>query len=360
MNPIDLTASAQFIKRIAVVRFSALGDVLLAVAAVEQLQKYFTSAEITWFTSPQAILILEGLPNIRFVVVEKPRALGDYLKFYSKFKHEKFDLVLAMQASFRINLFYPALHAPIKIGFDKTRARDGQSFFTTHAIASVESQAITQRHLLDSFFAFGEILGVPRSEDVTWHLPISDNDHEWAEAQLKNLAKPILLIHPCASKAERNWPESRLLEVVSVVRKWGCGIVFTGGNSPHELAVCERLSSAAGIDGLNLCGKSTPKQLAAILARTQAVLAPDTFVVHLARAMNTRVVGLYAVAPSSLSGPYQRTEYCVDRYEQAIATFLHRNPATVACNTRAHHPQTMALISVEDVIEKLRLAMALN
>jgi len=166
-----------------------------------------------------------------------------------------------------------------------------------------------------------------------------------------------LAIHPCASKAERNWPESRLLEIISATREMGYGLVFTGGNAPAEIALCARLAASAGSSALNLCGRTTPKQLAAIFSKVGAVLAPDTFAVHLARAVNTRVVGLYAVASSQLSGPYQRTDYCVDRHAEAIETLLGLDPATVPWNTRVHHPKAMELITVADVLAKIKLAM---
>jgi len=166
-----------------------------------------------------------------------------------------------------------------------------------------------------------------------------------------------LAIHPCASKAERNWPESRLLEIISATREMGYGLVFTGGNAPAEIALCARLAASAGSSALNLCGRTTPKQLAAIFSKVGAVLAPDTFAVHLARAVNTRVVGLYAVAASQLSGPYQRTDYCVDRHAEAIKTLLDLDPATVPWNTRVHHPKAMELITVADVLAKIKLAM---
>ena len=111
---------------IVIVRFSALGDVLLVVPAVRNLRRSFPHATITWITSPLAYSLLQGLKGVNFEVYDKPRSLADYRAFYRAFSHRTFDVVLAMQANLRINMLYPALHAPIKIGFDRTRAREGQ------------------------------------------------------------------------------------------------------------------------------------------------------------------------------------------------------------------------------------------
>lgn len=339
------------------VRFSALGDVLLTLAAVRHLKKHLPEAEITWFTSPQSMLLLSGVSDIHFEIVDKPHSIFNYFQFYRRVKRKHFDVVLAMQANLRINLLYPAFDAQVKIGFDKTRAREGQFLFTNRRISSVESQSSAHRHLLDSFLAFTEMFGIPKAETIDCSPVISDTDYQWATEHLRYLERPILVIHPCASKVERNWPESRLLEIISAIRQMGYGLIFTGGNAVDELALCARLVASAGSSALNLCGLTTLKQLAALFSQVQAVLAPDTFAVHLARSVNTRVIGLYAVASCQLSGPYQRTDYCVDRHAEAVSTLLGLDPGKVPWNTRVHHPKAMELITVNDVLEKIKLAM---
>lgn len=332
---------------IAVVRFSALGDVAMVVPAIQSLQHSFPDATITWITSPLAYSLLQGLEGVQFEVFDKPKSLADYRAFYKAFNQRSFDVVLAMQANLRINLLYPALHAPIKIGFDRTRAREGQWLFCNQSIPFADS------HLVDSFLSFATQLGATRSE-ATWNLPIAEADYAWAQIQVQNFPRPLIAIHPFASKAERNWIFERYAEVIrTAISKWNGGFVITGGNSQAERDFCARLAGIAPGRTLNLCGMTTPKQLAAILAQTDALVAPDTGPVHLARAMNTPVVGLYAVASPTLSGPYGAQEYVVNRYPDAVRKFLHKDPAHLPWNTRVHHPQAMALVEVADVIHSL-------
>jgi heptosyltransferase I len=109
-----------------------------------------------------------------------------------------------------------------------------------------------------------------------------------------------------------------------------------------------------------LSGKTTPKQLAALLSLVDVLIAPDTGSVHIARAMNTPVIGLYVVASLKLTGPYQRLEYCVDRYPQAVQKFLGKNPDELPWNTRVHHPDAMSLITVDDVMQHLEKVLRLK
>lgn len=331
---------------IALVRFSALGDVALVVPAVRSLQRSLPNATLTWITSPLSYSLLQGLEGVHFEVYEKPRSLADYRAFYRAFSQRSFDVVLAMQANLRINLLYPSLHAPLKIGFDRTRAREGQWLFCNSSIPFANS------HLLDSFLSFAAQLGAA-SHPVTWDLPIGESERAWAHEQIKHLPRPLIAVHPFASKAERTWLFERYAAVMqTAAQRWHAGLLLTGGNAPAEQDFCARL--AAQVPGaLNLCGRTTPKQLAALLGKVDVLIAPDTGPVHLATAMQTPVVGLYAVASPGLSGPYAQQEFIVNRYPEAVRKFLGKDPAHVAWNTRVHHPQAMALIEVDDVLGQL-------
>jgi heptosyltransferase I len=346
-----VTAPLPSSPHIAIVRFSALGDVVMVAAAAQALLSALPGAKITWITSPLGRAMLEGMAGVDFLVTDKPRKLSDYRAFYRLFGEQRFDAVLAMQANLRINLLYPALRAPLKIGFDRTRARELQWLFCNRHIP------FNNDHLVDSFLAFVSVLtGTPAQAE--WKLPLAHDDQSWAKGKLAALPRPLIALHPVSSKSERNWLTPRYAKVIELaVKYFDCGIVITGGNATDERAICERLAQVAPSHTLNLCGQTTPKQLAALLAEADVLIAPDTAAVHLARAVDTPVVGLYAVAPARLTGPYQRTTYCVDRYDEAVREFLGKDPARLPWNTRVHHSGAMALIEVEDVMQQLSRAL---
>jgi len=321
----------------------------MVAAAVRALQLSLPAATITWITSPLTFALLHDMPGVQFEVREKPRSLADYLAFYRTFRHRQFDVVLAMQANLRINLLYPALRAPVKIGFDRTRAREGQWLFCSRRIPFRDT------HLVDSFLSFVETLtGKPAA--AIWGLPLEQGEIDWARNQLQALPKPWIAIHPHASKAERNWLPERYAKVLEEsVSRWHCSVLLTGGNDPAELALCDSLAQLAPGHTLNLCGKTTPRQLAALLSQVDILIAPDTGSVHLARAMDTPVIGLYAVASPALTGPYRQMEYCVDRYPQAVEKFLGKDSTQLPWNTRVHDANAMALIEVADVMQQLEI-----
>jgi len=342
-----VNAAASSLRDIAVVRLSALGDVTLLLPVIETLKAAAPAARIVWVIGSAAHELVQGVTGVEFVVFDKRRGLRAYSDLRRRLRGRRFDVLLAMQASWRANFIYPLIAAPIKIGFDRVRARDAQWLFVNRRIA------FAREHLLDSFFAFLRELGI-REPRVHWNLPIGPAEHEWADAALAPARGPILAVHPCASKAERDWPIERFVETIRAAQaRWSVHVVLTGGPDRREQAAGARIAESVGANVTNLIGRTTPKQLAAVLARARCLLAPDTGAVHIAVAMNVPVVGLYAVAPARLSGPYGCADLVVDRYDDAVRTILRKDPRTVSWTTRVHEGEPMRLIEAADVLAKL-------
>ena len=334
-------------QRICLVRLSALGDVCLAVPLVRTLQRAFPDAPITWVTTAPMLQLLEGLDGVEFVLAQKASHPLAYLAFYRRMRRRTFDVLLGAQASFRAHFLYPLIRARRKIGFAKGEARDAHSFFVNEHVRG------RREHLLDSFLAFAQALGATKPI-VEWRLPIGPSDHAFAEKHLGS--GRWIALNPMASKPERNWaPDSYNKLIKACLNRWKCNVVVTGGPGKlegllgqsllHDVAQPNRL--------LNLVGRTTPKQLAAVLARTTALVAPDTGPVHIATAMGTPVVGLYAVARPELTGPYNSQHLVVNRFPEAVRAVLGKEPDQVSWKTRVKSPRAMALITVEDVLKKL-------
>ena len=334
------------IRRIAVLRLSALGDVCMVVPVIRTLQQALPQAQITWIISRPAFDLVEGLDGVEFIVIDKPRGIVDYLALRKRLRQERFDVLLAMQAALRANLIYPFIHAPLKIGFDARRARDRQAWFTNAAIP------FAREHLMDSFLAFAKTLGIEETV-IDWRLPIGDAERDWARQQLVGGTGRVVIVNPAASKSERNWPAGRYASVITHLQEKGAQVILSGGTHPVEMALIKAIEEQLATPVKNLAGQTNPKQLAALIEMADCVLAPDTGPVHMAVAVGTPVVGLYAVAPSWLSGPYRQREYVIDHFDQAVREILNKDPETIEWGTRVHDARAMQLITIDEVLERL-------
>ncbi len=333
-------------KSICIVRLSAMGDVLMLVPLIRTLQLQIPSVALTWIISRPAYDLVEGMDNIEFIVIEKPNTFGDYWRFKQQMRERKFDVLLAVQSSFRANLLYGCIRAKRRIGFDKLRAKDGHAWFINERIQAGSD------HTVDGFLRFADALGISQHE-IRWDLPIEEKDYQWARQRLfANSSGPILLVNPAASKPERSWLAERYIEVIQYAQAhWRARVVLTGGPTEHDLALGKVIENAVQVT--NLIGQTKPKQLLAVIHLADALICPDTGPSHMGAAVATPVIALHAVTSANVSGPYLYRHLSVDCYPQAVKKILKKTMATNVWGTHAHGTNTMQLVQVEEVITKL-------
>ena len=90
-----------------------------------------------------------------------------------------------------------------------------------------------------------------------------------------------------------------------------------------------------------------------MLGRASALVTGDTGPMHMAVAVGTPVVGLYAATNPERSGPYFSRRWSVDRYDRAATRFLNRSAQSLPWTEKIEMPGVMDLIEVDDAIEKL-------
>ena len=337
------------INSICIVRLSALGDVLMLVPLVRTLQAHYPQAKITWIISRPAYDLVEGMDGVEFLVINKPNTIADYWRFRQTMRHRQFDVLLATQASFRANLLYALIPAKRKIGYDALRAKDGHGWFVHERITPGND------HTLEGFLKFAAPLDI-QTPIVRWDLPISEESHHWAQARIPQHSGPVIAVNPAASKPERSWPVERYIEVIKHAQsQWNAQIILTGGPGDYDKLLGEQISQA--VPTRNLIGQTKPKQLLALISQVDLLLCPDTGPSHMAAAVNTPVIALHAVTSANVSGPYPFRHLAVDCYPQAVTSILKKTPETNIWGTHAHGKETMLLVSVAAVIERLDLCL---
>ncbi|MFF6779811.1 glycosyltransferase family 9 protein [Streptomyces sp. NPDC012510] len=111
---------------------------------------------------------------------------------------------------------------------------------------------------------------------------------------------PYVVVHPGASAPARAWSPERCAEAVSLLAEAGHRVVVTGG--PDETGLTRRVSAGTAVD---LGGRTTPPTLAGVLSLADVVVSGNTGPAHLAAAVGTPVVSLFApVVPAERWAPY--------------------------------------------------------
>ena len=329
-------------------RLSAIGDVTHVVPVVRAIRGHNPGARITWIIGKLEARLLAGLQGIEFIVFDKKGGMKAVRQLRQTLKGRSFDALLHMQVAARANLLSTLVKAPLRIGWDKPRWRDRHQWFINQSVRS-----IAQQHQVDAFLEFARALDIPDGAPE-WNLPVAEEDAAWAREVLGDDPAPILMISPCSSHPLRNWDANRYAEVADhAVSSHGMRVVLIGGPSELEKTTGEAIEAAMRHQPQNLIGKDTITQSVALLQRARLVIAPDSGPAHVASAVGTPVLGLYAATPSRRSGPYNSLELCVDRYHEVARKFRNKHPDELRWGQRIEYPGVMDLIEVADVVAKL-------
>jgi heptosyltransferase I len=295
------------------------------------------------------------IPDVELITVDKAAGLSAYSRLRTEMQRRgAFDLLLHLQLSIRASAVAACIPAPIKLGFDKPRARELQWLFTTHRIAPR-----TREHVQDSFSGFADKLGLAR-QPPRWDIPLPPAALDYA-AQLIPAHRPTLLISACSSHRARNWLPERYAAVAEyAVRKHGLQVILCGGPAAIERDMAAAIASHVTVPLVDQVGKDTLPQLLALLARATVLLTPDSGPAHMATMVNTPVIGLYAATNPARSGPYLSRRWCVDAYDAAARKYLGKPAAELPWTRKIEEPGVMELIEVPTVCARLDELLALR
>lgn len=333
--------------KICILRLSALGDVTHVIPVVRAIQKNWPDTEITWVCGKfEKKLILE-IQGIRFIEFDKKQGWHAYRDLYRALKGEVFDVLLHMQVAARANLASMFIRSPVKIGWDKKRSRDFHQLFINYRVPVAQLQ-----HQVQGFLSFARAMGLD-VEEPTWDFPVSDTGLDFAN-QYVSKDKKVLLISPCSSHMLRNWKADAYAKIADyAIEQLDMQVILSGGPSQEEKDMADEIESGMSCSLTNLVGKDTLQQLVGLLSRVDVVISPDSGPAHIANAVGTPVIGLYACTWSKRSGPYNYLDYCVDKFEVAARRYLEKTARELRWGTKIELPGVMSLIEINEVKEKL-------
>ncbi|WP_076417469.1 glycosyltransferase family 9 protein [Colwellia sp. UCD-KL20] len=339
-------------KNLCVLRLSAIGDVCHAVAAVQNIQKQWPHTQITWVCGKVEANLLKGLEKVEIIVFDKSAGLKGYSDLRDHMKGQHFDILLHMQVALRASLASYCIPAKTKIGFDSKRAKEGQWLFTNYKIAPQN-----EPHVLDGFMGFTQALGLTVNEPV-WNMPLPEEDEQWAHNTLfEENNKPVAVISPAASKAERNWHVTGYAQTAEYLQQVGFRVVICGGPTAMEKQLAEDICKQSNASITNLVGKTSLKQLLAVLKLAHITIAPDTGPAHMSVTVGTPVIGLYAHSNPRRTGPYLYQKYVVSCYDQVIEEQKGKPYTQLSWGVRAKGSDLMERLTIEEVKAKINLVV---
>jgi heptosyltransferase I len=335
--------------RVAIVMLSAIGDAVHVLPVANALRRAVPDMRLTWVIQPVPHRLVYNHPAIDDFILFKRRRGVSLAREFLRTRHElcrrEFDLVIDLQVYFKAGLLTWFARSPLKLGFDRARARDFNWLFTTHRIPARENQ-----HVQDQYFEFLRYLGV-ETGTAEWGIVITQEEREEQRRFFERFEKPVCSVVIGSSKPEKDWALERyagLLEIIE--REYGFHVMLIGGPAPGERAAAAEVTRLTRASPLNELGDDL-RRLVYLIEGSDILISPDTGPLHIARALQKPVVGLYGYTNPKRSGPYA---CCQDLIVDGYA----RHPGDDYPVSMEYRRDGMARITVEMALEKFDLAVS--
>ncbi|MFN2565417.1 MAG: glycosyltransferase family 9 protein [Gemmatimonadaceae bacterium] len=328
--------------RICIVMMSAAGDAVHVLPVVNALKRHAPAARITWVLQPGPATLVRGHPSVdEILLFDRARGWRAFAGVRRALRERTFDLAINLQVYLKAGLVTAFARAPVKLGFDRVRARDLNWLLTTHRIP-----ARGQQHVQDQYFEFLDYLGVPH-EPVVWEIGPRPDERAWQREFFSTFERPAAPIVVATSKQEKDWLPERWAEVVDALwHDFGLEPVLVGGRSPRELAAEAAINARARRRPRSALGSGL-RRLVSILDGSAVALSPDTGPLHIAVALERPVVSLMGYTNPKRTGPYRRYhDLIVDAYGDPGEDY------PISPETR---PGRMKRITARDVLEKVEV-----
>jgi heptosyltransferase I len=340
-------ATAQM-DRIAIVMMSAAGDAVHTLPVVNALKRHHPGARITWILQPAPATLVQGHAAVDDIILfDRSRGWRAFTDIRRALSKRPFDLVIALQVYFKAGIVTAFSRAPVKLGFDRARARDLNWIFTNRKIPPHPNQ-----HVQDQYFEFLRALGVPH-EPVEWHLGPWADERPWQRDFFRTFERPAAAMVVATSKPEKDWLPHRWAEVSDALwHDFGLEPVIVGGRSDRELHAERVIMERARHKPASALGSGLRK-LVAILDGSALVLAPDTGPLHMAVAIEKPVISLMGYTNPKRTGPYRRFhDLIVDAYGDPGENY------PISMENRAGRMERIQVRDVLDRVERWKSAYA--
>jgi len=312
------------VRRICVIKPSALGDVVQSLPLLPVLRERFPNASIPWVINHEFADLLEGHPLLHELLhFHRRGGATNYWQLLQDLRQRQFDLVFDLQGLMRSGVMTAATRAPLRVGLETSR--EGARLACHQTIPGTSKGMSAFRR----YWRIAEELGLGQCTPQTI-VPTTEADRAWAATSLSGLAGPILAIHPGAGWMTKRWPIEKFAVVAhKAMRQYGFSVVILG--SKVEQPVSNELQSL--LHGfvsrkavLNLTGQTTLKQLSAVLSSENVVLTNDSGPMHLAAGLGTSVLGIFTCTSPAISGPPGEQHELVSTHVACAASYRKKCP----------------------------------
>jgi len=288
-------------KQILVFNVNWVGDVIFASPIFRALKAKYPQARVVCLAVPRVKDILQCCPGLDEVIEydEKGRHRGLWakLKLIWRLRKQKFDVVFLLHRSWTRALLVFLAGIPVRVGYD-TKKRGP---LLTHKVEPLCDQPHRSEHYCHVIESFG----IP-VEDTSCVLAAPQEVDQRVEEVLKqngvDLKQPVVIVNPGGNWDLKRWPKERFAQLIKGIReRWDVQIILSG--APKDVSLVQHINDLSGKEAVLLAGKTSLKELVALLGKSVLVVSADSGPLHIASGVGTPVVALFGPTRPQITGP---------------------------------------------------------
>ena len=307
-----------------------------ALPCADALRKLYPDAKISWIVHPQFSAFVPEPPIVDEIIYFN-KAEFNKLSIFDKVKKicslrrellaKKFDLVIDLQGLFKSAVIAWMTACPTRIGYNDMREGSG---LISKAIHGHNDQG----HIVEQYLDVIRFLGSDVKQPI-FPMPALEREKEKVIALLQtqyshiDLQKTVVLV-PGAGWITKEWPVEHFTELAKRLIENGNTVILAGGNAEQEkgIAIKKALEKESVI---NLIGKTSLRELAALMGIVSLCVGGDTGPVHIAAAMGCKIVALFGPSSGHRAGPYGRQVKIITSSEPCCPCFKRKCPIQKNC-----------------------------
>lgn len=326
----------QHIHRILVRTTNWIGDAVMTTPALKAVRQTFPNARITVVANPLVAQLFEFHPDCDEVIEydRQGRHAGmiGLLRFVNMLRREKFDCAFLFQNAVEAAIIAFLARVPRRVGF----MTDGRRLLLTHPVPIGEAErALHHTDYYLQMLAAYEVVATVKEQ----RLALRPDEIECAAGTLAQGSYAVINPGAAYGSAKR-WIPERFAEVADqLADRYGLSIVLSGG--PGEVEIGEDIAKAMQAPHQNLIGKTSVRQLMAVLAGCRLMITNDSGPMHVAAAFNVPMVAIFGPTDHTTTSPWGTRAQLVRHPVECSPCMLRQCPIDHRCMQR---------VTVDDVL----------
>lgn len=315
-------------QNILVIKFSAVGDVILITPSLKAIRKRFPKARIFCVVGESSRKVLQACPYIdELIVIDTEHHYRGYpgiLRFARKLRKYHFDKIIDFQNNRRSHLLDFLLSPKNSYGFNKKWGK----LLTDPVDPPLEDMPPVQHQ-----FQILQTLGIPYKHEHYLELWPTRKDQQKAQELLDSEwlgnARQIVGVNISASEKwmTKNWPVEHIARLCDLLAPHNIRVIMTGTARDQDRA--GRVLKLTNTKPANFAGKTDIMELAALIKRCSVYISVDSAPLHVAAAVGTPLVALFGPTFASRHMPPARQAHVFERRPTCVS------PYTAQCAVHA-------------------------